>query len=241
MPIEGVTGLPVTVERDIEAGMRDGTVLRSDIYRSDSAAEHPVLLMRSPCDKRSETPTFGNDHAAWWAAQRYVMVVQDIRGRFASDGDFYPFLRQMDDGYDSVQWAAHLRGSDPQGAMIGFSFVGATQLLVAVMRPPSLRAIAPAFIASRTTTDGRTTVVPSPNIGPMCSPSTRQYAAATRRRCSGFWERSAARPIGSGRSRSPRTHRCSTAMPRDALRRFDGSGQRISPRASVSLIRVEPA
>ncbi len=155
-------------------------MLRSDIYRSDSAAEHPVLLMRSPCDKRSETPTFGNDHAAWWAAQRYVMVVQDIRGRFASDGDFYPFLRQMDDGYDSVQWAAHLRGSDPQGAMIGFSCVGATQLLVAVMRPPSLRAIAPAFIASRTTTDGRTTVVPSPNIGPMCSPSTRQYAAATR-------------------------------------------------------------
>ncbi len=83
------------------------------------------------------------------------MVVQDSRGRFASDGDFYPCLRQMDDGYDSVQWAAHIPGSDGQGAMTGFSGVGATRLLAAVMRPPSLRAIAPAFIASRTSTDGR--------------------------------------------------------------------------------------
>lgn len=213
MPIERVTGLLVTVERDVEAKMRDGTVLRSDVYRSDSAAEHLVLLMRCSYDKSSGTPTFGIDHAAWWAAQRYVMVFQDSRGRFASDGDFYPCLRQMDDGYDSVQWAAHLPASDGQGAMIGFSCVGATRLLAAVMHPPSLRAIAPAFIASRTTTDGRKTVVPLPNIGPMCSPSTRQYAATTSRRCSGFWERPAARPIGSGRFRSPRTHRCSTGMP----------------------------
>ncbi len=74
MPIERVTGLLVTVERDVEAKMRDGTVLRSDVYRSDSAAEHLVLLMRCPYDKRSGTPTFGIDHAAWWAAQRYVIA-----------------------------------------------------------------------------------------------------------------------------------------------------------------------
>ena len=149
MAIERVNGLPVTVERDVEAPMRDGTVLRSDVYRRDSTDDYPVLLMRGPYDKRSGTPTFGSAHPAWWAAQGYVMVVQDTRGRFASQGDFYPFLHEMDDGYDSVEWAAQLPGSDGQVAMMGFSYLGATQLLAAVMRPPSLRAIAPAFTSSQ--------------------------------------------------------------------------------------------
>ncbi len=139
----------VTVERDVTAVMRDGTVLRADVYRPPGDSPQPVLLTRTPYDKRAGAPTFGNAHPAWFAARGYVVVVQDTRGRFASEGEFSPFLHEMEDGYDTVEWAATLPGSDGRVAMMGFSYLGATQLLAAVMRPPALAAIAPAFTASR--------------------------------------------------------------------------------------------
>ena len=110
--IEELPGLDVTVERDVAATMRDGTVLRSDVYRPRTRTDLPVLLIRSIYDKRSGTPTFGSAHPAWWAAQGYVVVSQDCRGRYASEGEFYPYLHEMNDGYDSVEWAARLPGSD---------------------------------------------------------------------------------------------------------------------------------
>ena len=148
-PIEEIPGLGVIVERDVEATMRDGTVLRSDVYRPRTRSDLPVLLIRSIYDKRSGTPTFGSAHPAWFAAQGYVVVSQDCRGRFASEGDFYPYLNEIDDGYDSVEWAARLPGSDGRVGMMGFSYVGATQLLAAITAPPSLASIAPAFTASQ--------------------------------------------------------------------------------------------
>ena len=148
-PIEPMPGLDVTVERDVEATMRDGTVLRSDVYRPRTDADLPVLVIRSIYDKRSGTPTFGSAHPAWFAAQGYVVVSQDCRGRYASDGDFYPYLHEIADGYDSVEWAARLPGSDGQVGMMGFSYVGATQLLAAIAAPPSLASITPAFTASQ--------------------------------------------------------------------------------------------
>ena len=129
--------------------MRDGTVLRSDVYRPRTESDLPVLLIRSIYDKRSGTPTFGSAHPAWFAAQGYVVVSQDCRGRYASEGEFYPYLHEIDDGYDSVEWAARLPGSDGQVGMMGFSYVGATQLLAAIAAPPSLASIAPAFTASQ--------------------------------------------------------------------------------------------
>ena len=148
-PIERIPGLDVTVERDVVATMRDGTVLRSDVYRPRTDADLPVLLIRSIYDKRSGTPTFGSAHPAWFAAQGYVVVSQDCRGRYASEGDFYPYLNEIHDGYDSVEWAARLPGSDGQVGMMGFSYVGATQLLAAIAAPPSLASISPAFTASQ--------------------------------------------------------------------------------------------
>ena len=148
-PIEEIPGLAVTVERDVEATMRDGTVLRSDVYRPRTASDLPVLLIRSIYDKRSGTPTFGSAHPAWFAAQGYVVVSQDCRGRYASEGEFYPYLHEINDGYDSVEWAARLPGSDGQVGMMGFSYVGATQLLAAIAAPPSLASITPAFTASQ--------------------------------------------------------------------------------------------
>ena len=148
-PTEEIPGLGVTVERDVEATMRDGTVLRSDVYRPRTGSDLPVLLIRSIYDKRSGTALFGSAHPAWFAAQGYVVVSQDCRGRYASEGDFYPYLHEINDGYDSVEWAARLPGSDGQVGMMGFSYVGATQLLAAIAAPPSLASITPAFTASQ--------------------------------------------------------------------------------------------
>ena len=129
--------------------MRDGTVLFADIYRPVTDALLPVLLMRSPYDKRNATSPFGHAHPIWYASQGYVVVVQDARGRVASEGEFYPYLHESADGYDTVEWAARLPGSDGRVGMWGFSYVGATQMLAATQRPPSLAAIAPAFTASQ--------------------------------------------------------------------------------------------
>ncbi len=155
MTIETLPGMPVTVERDVPATMRDGTVLRADVYRPTGPAAEgckdgvPVLLARSPYDKRINVSTFGNAHSAWYASHGYMVVIQDCRGRYTSEGDFYPFAHEMDDGYDTVEWAATLPDSNGDVGMFGFSYVGATQLLAAVTRPPSLRSIAPGFTASQ--------------------------------------------------------------------------------------------
>lgn len=143
-------GVPdVTVERDVAARMRDGATLYADVYRPVTDTLLPVLLMRSPYDKRNAIAPFGSAHPVWYASQGYMVVIQDSRGRATSEGEFYPYLHEMSDGYDTVEWAARLPGSDGRVGMWGFSYVGATQLLAAVERPPSLAAIAPAFTASQ--------------------------------------------------------------------------------------------
>ena len=91
------------VERDVEATMRDGVVLRADVYRPDTPEPLPVLLQRTPYGKG-----FSNLAFALMAAERdYAVVIQDTRGRWASGGDGYPLIHEMEDGYDSVEWVAH--------------------------------------------------------------------------------------------------------------------------------------
>src|SRR5690606_9172108 len=82
-------------------------------------------------------------------SQGYIVVCQDTRGRYASEGVWYPFQHEADDGYETIEWAAALPGSTGKVGMYGFSYGGATQLLPAVKRPPSLAAICPAMTASQ--------------------------------------------------------------------------------------------
>jgi putative CocE/NonD family hydrolase len=144
-----IPGFDVVVERDAICELRDGTILRSDIYRPEAVGTYPVLLARGPYDKRVALSSFGNSHAAWFAEHGYIVIIQDTRGRYASEGIFYPFANEAEDGFDSVEWAAKVSGSDGQVGMFGFSYLGATQLLAAVLKPPSLKAIVPAFTASQ--------------------------------------------------------------------------------------------
>lgn len=133
----------VTFERNATAKMRDGVTLRADIYRPRANEKFPVLLERTPYDK-SNSSGFG-----YHAAERgYVVVVQDVRGRFASEGDWYTFKNEINDGYDTVEWAAALPYSDGKVGMFGGSYVGATQFLAAIAHPPHLAGIAPDVTAS---------------------------------------------------------------------------------------------
>ena len=132
----------LTVTRDVPARMRDGTVLRADVYRPAAAGRWPTLLTRTPYGK--ERP----GASAWLdpvraAAAGFMVIVQDVRGRFASNGEWEPFVHEAADGFDTVEWAARLLGSNGRVGMFGLSYWGNTQWLAAIARPPSLRAIAP--------------------------------------------------------------------------------------------------
>src|SRR6266700_5513328 len=135
----------VTIEHGVVATMRDGTVLRADIYRPTAEGRFPVLLRRSPYDKsNSDATAFGVKAAA----RGYVVIDQDVRGRYTSDGEWYPFLHESNDGYDTVEWAASLPYSNGRVGMYGGSYVGATQMLAAIAHPPHLAGICPEVTAS---------------------------------------------------------------------------------------------
>jgi putative CocE/NonD family hydrolase len=133
----------VTIQRDATAKMRDGVILRADIYRPKAEGKFPVLLERTPYNKLMEM-----DFGPKAAAHGYVVIVQDVRGRYASDGDWYTFRNESNDGYDTVEWAAALPYSNGKVGMFGESYVGATQWLAAIAHPPHLAGICPGFTAS---------------------------------------------------------------------------------------------
>lgn len=125
----------VSKEVDVPAKMRDGVTLLADVYRPTEPGSYPVLLMRLPYNK-STAQTYVYASPEYYASQCYIVAIQDVRGQYASQGVFYAFQNEMQDGYDSVEWAASLPGSNGKVGMYGFSYVGATQWLAAVMRPP---------------------------------------------------------------------------------------------------------
>jgi putative CocE/NonD family hydrolase len=123
--------------------MRDGTILHADVYRPKADGTFPVLLERTPYDK-SGSSAFGVKAAA----RGYVVVVQDVRGRYASEGEWYPFKNETNDGFDTVEWVAGLPYSNGKVGMVGGSYVGATQMLTAIAHPPHLAGICPVVTAS---------------------------------------------------------------------------------------------
>src|SRR3954447_14076537 len=130
----------VLVQHDVEARMRDGVVLRANVYRPADDGAYPVLLSRQPYNKDVNINLMYADPVGL-AAHGYIVVMQDVRGRYASDGEFSPSDQEFDDGYDSVQWAAALPGSDGQVGMFGRSYHSETQWRAAGMAPPALKSI----------------------------------------------------------------------------------------------------
>jgi len=133
----------VIFDRNLAVTMRDGTILRADVYRPKAEGKFPVLITRTPYDKQDERET-----CATAAERGYVAIAQDVRGRYESDGEWSPFKYESADGYDSVEWAAALPYSNGKVGMFGSSYVGATQLLAAIAHPPHLAGIFPEETAS---------------------------------------------------------------------------------------------
>lgn len=136
---------PVRFRPDLDIPMRDGTVLRADLYRPESEGPLPVVLARTPYNKQLADPA-----RPWlrFASAGYAVVVQDCRGCCASDGEFVPFRDEPADGYDTIEWIAGQPWSTGKIGMFGTSYLGATQWLAASAAPPHLTTIVPTFTAS---------------------------------------------------------------------------------------------
>ncbi|WP_059105533.1 CocE/NonD family hydrolase [Shouchella shacheensis] len=131
------------VERDVECQLSDGTILRADVYRPDTSERYPVLMLRLPYNKKTKRYYDEYISVPRLVDAGYVVILQDVRGRFASDGEFYPFVDEGKDGYEAVEWAATLPYTNGKVGLFGMSYHGYTQLAAAVCAPPSLKAIAP--------------------------------------------------------------------------------------------------
>ena len=131
-------GVPVRVETGVGVKLRDGVTLLADVYRPDAEGRYPTLVQRTPYDRKG-----GTMDAMFLAGRGYAVVLQDTRGRFGSEGEFYPFRHEAQDGYDTIEWAAAQPWSNGKVGMFGGSYVGATQMLAATTKPPHLVAVFP--------------------------------------------------------------------------------------------------
>ena len=138
----------VKFEPNVPLMLRDGTITYADVFRPDASGGFPALLQRTPYDKSGAPSRGGVIDAIRAAMNGYAVVIQDVRGRYSSEGEFYTFVNEIDDGYDSVEWVASQPWCTGKVGMYGSSYVGATQWLASKSRPPSLAAIVPGVTAS---------------------------------------------------------------------------------------------
>ena len=131
---------------------RDDVRLDADIYRPDTDEKLPILLMRQPYG-REIASTVVYAHPNWYASHGYIVVIQDVRGRGTSEGEFDLFTHEVNDGLDTIDWVLSLPHNTGMVGMYGFSYQGMTQLYTASAKPDCLKAIAPAMVAYDLYTD----------------------------------------------------------------------------------------
>ncbi|HVX30003.1 MAG TPA: CocE/NonD family hydrolase [Nitrolancea sp.] len=134
----------ITVERNVAVPMRDGVNLSADIYRPAGDGPFPTLMQRTPYDKSM----MNLGQLMLRAVERgYAVVVQDVRGRFASEGEFNTFVNERNDGYDTLEWLTQQPWCDGNVGMFSQSYVGLTQWQAAMSGHPALKAIVPTVTA----------------------------------------------------------------------------------------------
>ncbi len=134
----------VTIETDLPVLQPDGTRLYVDLYRPSGGGPYPALLINQPYGKfAAQSHCYAPP--AWYARQGYIVVAQDTRGRFSSEGDFYPFRTDAQDIGATIQWVRALPGCNGRVATYGFSYGGMNQLLAATRQPEGLVTAVPAF------------------------------------------------------------------------------------------------
>lgn len=125
----------IAIDRDVFIKMSDGVSLCADVYRPTAAAAHPTIITRTPYLKETDRFT---KRAQYFADHGYVYIIQDVRGRGKSQGDFYPFFNEAKDGYETLTWAAKQNWSSGILGMIGASYGAWTQWLTAPLQHPNL-------------------------------------------------------------------------------------------------------
>jgi uncharacterized protein len=137
----------VRLERGVQCGLSDGTVLVSDHYYPEGEGPWPTLFMRQPYG-RDIASTVVYAHPAWFARRGFHVAIQDVRGRGGSEGEFYPFRYEGRDGAEAIAWLLAHSACNGKIGMYGFSYQGATQLLAAAEQPEGLVCIAPHMTAA---------------------------------------------------------------------------------------------
>ncbi len=131
----------VQVQNRVGVPMRDGVILYADVYRPAGEGKWPVLVSRTPYSTERYPTSYRN--GVYFARRGYIYVYQDTRGRHESEGKWEPFRDDMNDGYDTIEWAAKQPWSNGKVGMDGGSYLGHVQWRAAMSAPPSLVTIFP--------------------------------------------------------------------------------------------------
>jgi len=133
----------VVIDSNVAVPMRDGVILRADLWRPARTGRFPTLVYRTPYNKRAADEALRTARKA--VAQGYAVLLQDVRGRYASDGEFVAYQQEGKDGFDTIEWAAAQSWSTGDIGTYGLSYPGAVQWLAAIENPPHLKAMVPAM------------------------------------------------------------------------------------------------
>ena len=138
------------IRRDVLVEMRDGARLATDLYfpalnGEPAPGPFPVILERTPYDKLAARQT---SKGQFFARRGYVVAIQDVRGRFRSEGDWLPFFDEAEDGFDTVEWLGTQSWSDGQVGTMGDSYAGSDQAALATLNPRHLSTMIVAVGAS---------------------------------------------------------------------------------------------
>jgi len=140
-----ITSLEPGSVTEVMVPMRDCVRLATDVYLPSGTGPFPAILIRLPYGKSGAglSGSVAVMLANLFRGEGYAMIVQDVRGRFRSEGDWYPLKYEVDDGIDTVRWTESQPWFDGHLGMAGGSYFGFTQLAVSYQKPSSLKAIAP--------------------------------------------------------------------------------------------------
>ena len=133
----------VDMRLNVKVPMRDGVELSADLYLPRASGTFPTVLMRTPYSNNMDVTI---ERARVLANDGYACVIQDIRGRWDSDGDYYPFHPDVDDGFDTQEWVGQQEWSNGKIGMAGSSYLGLVQWLSAPLRSQYLTCLAPRVI-----------------------------------------------------------------------------------------------
>ncbi len=136
----------VVMENLVPVPMRDGVTLYADVYRPARPGRYPVIVSRTPYSTERYPSAYAD--AVFFAQRGYVFVYQDVRGRHESEGKWEPFRNDIEDGYDTIEWAARQSWSNGKVGMQGGSYLGHVQWRAAMAAPPHLVSIAPMVAAT---------------------------------------------------------------------------------------------